>query len=707
MSTTPAPAEPETPFTTLHWDGIMPSANGTIAKLFNQVAEEAQMDDTNLMADFIAKQEETASLNLDTSLVPFLIAIPGNTRRVRVLYGVGTGFGLKGIHENPLQENILALTGEAEDAITIPSAIILPDYTLSTINCKIPYPDDFETERTRETAGTPNDAAFWFNAKDVSWEAAVSPAVPVPAFLVYDGFDADIDPIVIYERVKSIPNHEEVLKATLNLLIPFLFATVVKTTKKDKTIRVPDTVFLAQPTALANSWKKSRLAQVFPTLHKTSQPTAEAAPAAPAVPAGNPDAEFIARIIAATRAADTANSNSNNNDEASTSGKKTGEDTTTFGLSDAAFEKLEIMCGVPTGCGDELPPLWKKLNQKNATKADKESAVRLCIQCNVAYKEAKVKPLHTLITMIAKRQFEGEVSLSTMSSATKGLTPFAVPCMTEAEVDTHNEMANAIEQATQTTVTDIKATKMKAIAPSTHAGLVLILKRFANLLFAPFGQDSPLFDAMTTLIDDLEDFNDTARENFTKKSIATVLWITHLQARHFAGGQMVGENAVLAEFQYMTNAICMKQQVEHGEVPTELYRLESQGKGGASRMSNNNNPPGVTDPNTPREKKQKTDSAGGMVNRDCYHPLIKQKLEPIFNQFPKKPLIRNMCTKAGTTQFKLFPNRSRDFCIKAQIHGQCNANCRFQHVRITDDEAKKALEELKPIIANPNLLKVN
>jgi hypothetical protein len=49
----------------------MPSANRTIAKLFSQVPKDAQMEDANLMADFIAKQDETASLNLDTSLVPF------------------------------------------------------------------------------------------------------------------------------------------------------------------------------------------------------------------------------------------------------------------------------------------------------------------------------------------------------------------------------------------------------------------------------------------------------------------------------------------------------------------------------------------------------------------------------------------------------------------------------------------------------------
>jgi hypothetical protein len=50
-------------------------------------------------------------------------------------------------------------------------------------------------------------------------------------FLVYDGFDMDIDPVIIYERIKTIPNHDEVLKSTLALLVPFLFATVVKTTK--------------------------------------------------------------------------------------------------------------------------------------------------------------------------------------------------------------------------------------------------------------------------------------------------------------------------------------------------------------------------------------------------------------------------------------------------------------------------------------------
>jgi hypothetical protein len=342
MSTTPAPPTETPPFTTLHWDSIMPSANGSIAKLFSQVTEDAQMEDANHMADFISKQDDTSSLNLDTSLVPFLIAIPGNTcKKVHIIFRVGTGFGLKGIHENPLQDNILTLTGEAEASINIPAALILSEYTLKTVAHKVPSQEEFDAERTESTtANTPNEAPYWFKATDLGGEAEVSPAVPVLAFLVYDGFDMDIDPVVIYERIKAIPNHDEVLQATLVLLMPFLFATVVKTTKKDQSIRVPDRVFLTQPTALANSWKKSCLQQIFPTLINRQTPPMTTATASAAT-ATQPDADFIVRIITATRAAD--NSNSNNNEDARFVNNKVEEDTSTLGLSATAFDKLAII----------------------------------------------------------------------------------------------------------------------------------------------------------------------------------------------------------------------------------------------------------------------------------------------------------------------------------------------------------------------------
>jgi hypothetical protein len=170
--------------------------------------------------------------------------------------------------QKTLQDNILALTGKDEDTITIPSALILPDYTLKTICHKVPNQEEFEVEHTRNTrTDMPNATAYWFRATDLSEEAAVSPAAPLPTFLVCIRFDMDIDPIIIYKRIHALPNHAEVLESTLALLMLFLFATVVKTTKKDQTtINIPDSVFLTQPTALANSCKKICLAQLFPII---------------------------------------------------------------------------------------------------------------------------------------------------------------------------------------------------------------------------------------------------------------------------------------------------------------------------------------------------------------------------------------------------------------------------------------------------------
>lgn len=52
----------------------------------------------------------------------------------------------------------------------------------------------------------------------------------------------------------------------------------------------------------------------------------------------------------------------------------------------------------------------------------------------------------------AKRAFEGDLTLSTLALATKGLASFAVPCMTINQVDAHNEYKQALSMATATTM---------------------------------------------------------------------------------------------------------------------------------------------------------------------------------------------------------------------------------------------------------------
>jgi hypothetical protein len=701
MLTDPPPTENQ--FLSIHWDENMPVAEGSIAKLFNAVPKVDQIADCNKMATFILSQKDLVTLNLDTTLVPFLIAVPGNTRKVRVVFGIGSGLGLNGINENPLHNRVLALHGEHEPNITIPSAHVLPSDTLAMHEFNIPSDDEFNQDRLKITNDIPNNKNFWYKHRDLRDNCTIPLTVPIPAFIVLDGFTTDIDAIVIYERLHSLPEADKLPETTSTMLSNFLKATVVKSTVTENNIKLQDIVFYAQPTPLANKWKSIRLKQLLPTL---MSPAAD--PNSTSAAGTQPltlNAELIASIIQASRQApptqatapDTANEEGTPND--------TNEGT--LGLSESAFAKLLTMCGVAQGCPDEVPALWSTLAEKGATKADKESEVRKTLAKQIRWKEAKVKPLTTLISMVAKRQFEGDLTVSTLASATKGLTPFAVPCMTQSEVDSINEHEQALALATATTMTDVKANKAKATAPANHAGLLKVVKRFGNLIFAIFSEDSPLFIQIDDIVEDLENFEETAQANLSRQSIASILWILHLQSRHFASGLMTGDQAILAEFQHMRNNIRMKLPIQHGDVPRELFIPPPQNANKRSNADRHMSDDKERDNVQKRSRNENSSSPEYTSREDIYHPKIKAALDPIYTMLRHKPLIRTMCTKAGINQSQLFPNSDNKLCIKAQIHGRCFSNCKLKHDKISDAEAEVALKAFKKIIDKPELLKVN
>jgi hypothetical protein len=702
MLTDPQPTE--TQFQSIHWDGNMPDAQGPIAKIFNAVPKPDQIKHCEKMTQFLLNQTDLVTLNLDTTLVPFIIAVPGNTRKVRVVFGVGSGFGLNGINENPLQNTVLALHGEHEHNVTIPTVHALPSDTLALLEFNIPTDKDYNTDRLKIANDTPNNKHHWFKHKDLRNECSMPLAIPIPAFIILDAFDKDIDSVIIFERIMSLPEDDKLPDATKTFILNFLKATVVKSTVTENNVKLQDSLFYSQPTPLANKWKSIRLKQLLPTL--INPPAAD--PNTTAAGAAQPlalNAELIATIIRAARG--DARNEQVGEEEAKENEDNAATDTNdgTLGLSESAFAKLLTMCGVAQGCPDEVPPLWTTLAEKGATKVDKESEVRKTLAKAIRWKEAKVKPLTTLISMIAKRQFEGDLTVSTLASATKGLTPFAVPCMTQSEVDNINEYEQALAQATATTMSDVKANKIKASAPGTHAGLLKVVRRFGNLVFAIFSEDSPLFIQIDGIVEDLENFEDTAQANMSKQSIASILWILHLQSRHFAAGLMTGDQAILAEFQHMRNSIRMKLPIQHGDVPRELYvqPTSTQNKRPNDRFFNDD---GAKD-NDPKRPRNGNSSTEFVSRDDIYHPKIKAALDPIYTMLRHKPLIRTMCTKAGINQSQLFPNSDNKLCIKAQIQGRCFANCKLKHEKVSDADAEIALKALKKVIDKPELLKVN
>ena len=192
MATTSESTEPQATASTIYCDGTLPPQSSNINLLFTQENEE-QMKLSNAMAKFIIDKTDTSALNHDTNATSFLISLP-KSRKVRVLYGIGTGLGINGILPSSLDSNILALFGNVEKGVSLPKTLVLPANTLELKKIKIPSDNNFTLNVSSE-ANTSKDK--WYKAEDITTTSFVPTAVLIPSFFVNDGFDKGLDAMVI------------------------------------------------------------------------------------------------------------------------------------------------------------------------------------------------------------------------------------------------------------------------------------------------------------------------------------------------------------------------------------------------------------------------------------------------------------------------------------------------------------------------------
>jgi len=99
-----------------------------------------------------------------------------------------------------------------------------------------------------------------------------------------------------------------------------------------------------------------------------------------------------------------------------------------------------------------------------------------------------------------------------------------------------------------------------------------MIKRFANLLYALFSSQCPMYQQLYKIVKGLREHSPNARTQLGKKAKASMLWIILLQARRFVQGKMDGNDGCLGEFANLCNLIRAKNcgTLDHSEVPSEL-----------------------------------------------------------------------------------------------------------------------------------------
>jgi hypothetical protein len=408
-------------------DGSNPMASSAVTTQLQHTDEDTQLQQASEYFDFLTNETSNLmELNSDDVVRAAIIGIP-NSSQVKVLYS--GGFGASGIGRRSEEDgNFLFLCGDGGLEIGPPTSLSLPHSISNRQLVAVMTPDQFSTKITEKGA---NFTWPLLSQGKVTTQQEIMQIAPIPPFVVYDGFQADVHAPLIYERLLRIDTHGMPVYQHAK---HFLLACLSKNNIVDTKPFVSNQILLQQATPSARRWANARFKQHFPTLVNT----------VPAAPPQNTDlATQIAAILAAQQRS-TENQRNSVGEE-----KKDDDPGAISGMSKQELSLTLQMCGKPSdGVKEDLPPWFLEVAAKGTQDAFKNLIIRKTIENNYIFDDAEVPLTAQLVRMVNKRSWCGKESNTRRPSilnATEGLSPFIVLDMDEDEVARLNYNADALQ----------------------------------------------------------------------------------------------------------------------------------------------------------------------------------------------------------------------------------------------------------------------
>jgi len=633
-----------------YYTGQLPAPQGPVALAFAAAAADTAVHRTRA-SNFYEFLNDPASdlrdLNGDTSQFTALVSVP-DSPKVKLVYGLGIGTATIG-QTSPVANKLLALFGEGGGVLGPAQALMVNTSLRDKVMVKNLTAAEIETVFQGGNHAVDTHVQ---RASNVRGEKEILGIAPIPAYLVWDGFDQDLDAIMVYERLMDC-QHDSPMRTHA---LTFLRSCMVGVWRAaDLRPSVPVTEFYSMLPRDARVWAHQRFQQILPTLAQVqttapfTPPRPNAAPppqgAAAGVAAGAApgifqlDAAAIKQLLEQSGQAKTV----------------TPEKTEEFKVSEGEKGRMRKMCGLPDNAGDDCFPKWyRDLFEKHLDDASKAQIIAEAIDKNWIFEDAEVPLYPGLIKTILNRDWcASDLNRrAALVNAAKGLSPFAMMDLTEDDVAEMIQDSEDMVNASTVTAADFKAARARLAAktPEDAEAFMTMLKRFTNLLFALFSSQSPLYKQLYAMVRALRSFSTTARANLSHSSKTSILWIVLLQARRFSQGKMEGQEACLPEFSEMVREIRSKNcsNISHDEVPTELLHQTGKRKKGSDIVGASSGK-ASTDPRVPEQKKQK-----GRMEQPYSTELADFFKGPCRDAGnPKLGAIANYC---GITKEKLIPD---------------------------------------------------
>ena len=189
------PGQPPAPaYTPQIFNGTLPAAHAAIAKSIQAVEENVQRQHAKKLYKFLSTPESNMlELNLDTNPRTAFINLP-KSQKVKLLFCRGveaSGIGRTSVVNN----KFLWLCGNGGQDIGAPSPVTFPTTAqeMQTVAC---MSEEIFEQRLRDKGG---EVYAWPLAarRTVTTTANIMQITPIPAFLVYNGIDEDLDAAVV------------------------------------------------------------------------------------------------------------------------------------------------------------------------------------------------------------------------------------------------------------------------------------------------------------------------------------------------------------------------------------------------------------------------------------------------------------------------------------------------------------------------------
>jgi hypothetical protein len=298
--------------------------------------------------------------------------------------------------------------------------------------------------------------------------------------------------------------------------------------------------------------------------------------------------------------------------------EKKNDNTTVMNMSRQEYDITLQMCGLPANSNtDALPQWWMDCSEKGMTDHFCSTIIGKHIREHFHYDDAEVPLTNNIIKMAIKRNWtgkEGNINRPSLVNATEGLSPSVLFDLNEDEVANMNYEDNALAAALHVRVEQIEAIKknLEASVLERAEKFILLLKIFANFLYALFSQTCPFFRCICCIIKDIQAYSTNAKEWFSMSTKLSILWVILKQSRQFS----VGEMGTIAEFTEMQCCPAAKNaSFNHAETPAPLYQQKKKDQSKQKEQ---------TDQQNDTNKKQRPPISGNNCN--TWHPKLQEKL---------------------------------------------------------------------------------